>query len=691
MSPEQATGKRVDERSDIFSFGAVLYEMLMGQRAFEGNSIAEILAALLKQEPKSLPSFISPGLAKIILRCLQKDPSHRYQSMADLKVELEDLRETTAPVQTSMGKSRGWIRFILPLAIAALLVYAFYAWREKPSQEPLRAESITTLPGVEEYPSLSPDGNHVVFTWGGYKQDNKDIYVQMIGQGSPLRLTTDPQDDFNPVWSPDGRWIAFLRSQPRGTTGFRQRQLILIAPLGGTERKLRNINSQDFDRSSPYLAWSSESDALLVTDSTGPGRPDALFVVSLETGERRQLTNPESPVLADTSPAISADGSSLVFLRRTSWGFGELHLLPLKKGLVAAGASRRLTSSQLHADNPAWIPFGNEIVFSAKGNLWRLSTAGDKSPIQIPYIGEDGLMPTISRSAPGKPIRLVYVKSFSDRNIWRVETSAAGAPTSHAPVTAISSTKPEFHCQFSPDGGKVAFISERSGEFEIWISDPNGSNAMRLTSMGIRDITWPHWSPDGKLIVFSSAFKGEWDIFIIPAEGGKPRRLTSHPAIDIQPTFSRDGKWIYFASMRSGDYRIWKMSTNGGEAVQVTPNQGRGALESPDRKSIYYHSVSVFAPLWRLPLSGKALPEKVLDRIVWYNYCLVDRGIYYIDQIGNETSIQFFDFSTNKITTVAHNVGEVSPGITATADGKTILYSRVDSSTDDLMLVENFR
>jgi serine/threonine protein kinase len=692
MSPEQAMGKKVDDRSDIFSFGVVLYEMLTGQRVFQGNSVAEILAALLNQEPKPLPSSLSPDLAKIILRCLRKDPSRRYQTMADLKVALEDLLVETSPSnQLVINQTQRGMRFFLALVILAILVFGFYALRTKPLQESFRIESITTLPGAEEFPSLSPDGNHVAFAWSGLKQDNQDIYVQMIGQGSPLRLTTDAYDDYNPVWSPDGRWIAFLRSQSRGTTGLQKRELILIAPLGGPERKLIEINSQDFNRSSPYLAWSSESKSLFVTDSPGVGRPDALYVVSLETGERRQLTTPQPPVLADTSPAVSPDGRSLVFLRRSSWGSGELHLLALKNGNVAMEPSRRLTSAELDADYPAWMANSKEIIFSAQGRLWRLSTARNSQPLRISNIGEDALMPTLTRSDSRKPDRLVYVRSSSDDNIWRVETSTAGAPSSSPPVVAISSTKPDFHCEFSPDGSKVAFVSNRSGEFEIWISNPDGTNAMKLTSMGVPDITWPHWSPDGQLIAFSSASEGEWDIFAIPASGGKPRRLTSHPAIDIHPTFSRDGKWIYFASMRSGDYRIWKMSVNGGEAVRVTPNQGRGALESPDGKSIYYHSVSVFAPLWRLPISGNAPPEKVLDQIVWYNYCLVDRGIYYIDQIGKETRIQFYDFITKTTTTVANNVGNVSPGMTATADGKTILFSRVDSSTDDLMLVENFK
>ena len=694
MSPEQAAGKKVDARSDIFSFGAVLYEMLTGQRAFEGDSLMEMVAAILNQEPKPLPARVPAELTKVILRCLRKDPARRYQTMADLKVALEDLREESAGSgrQVPVQARRRWVWAIWgALLVVAVLVglFVWRPWRTGPPAEPLRAVALTTLPGVEQSPSLSPDGNYVVFTWAGPKQDNPDIYVQQIGSGSPARRTTDSLDDYNPVWSPDGKWIAFLRSQPPAPTGLRSRELRLIPPLGGPERKLADIRSQDFPYA-VYLAWSADSNSLVVTDSPGEGQPDALFVVSFETGEKRRLTNPQQPVRADTSPAISPDGRSLVFLRRTTWGAGELHLLPLGKDLTVAGEPKRLTPVDLRADFPAWMPDGKEIIFSAKGGLWRLAVTGKNTPMRIPYVGEDGLTPTISRAQPGKPARLVYVRSFWDANFWRIETPAPGAPSMSAPVMAIASTKAEYHCQFSPDGRRVAFSSDRSGDTEIWVSDPDGSNAAQLTSTHAQDSNCPHWSPDGQLIAFSSNGEGEWDIYVVPAAGGKSQRLTSHPAIDLCPAFSRDGKWIYFSSTRSGDSRIWKMAATGGDAVQVTPNQGGAVFESPDGGNIYYATVSVVSPVWRLPTSGGE-PVKVLDGVVWFNFCLVEKGAYYIDRFGSETRLQYLNFATGKPTTVARNLGEVTAGLTATPDGRTIIFTRVDSSTDDLMLVEDFR
>jgi serine/threonine protein kinase len=705
MSPEQAVGQPVDARSDIFSFGVVLYEALVGRRPFTGSSDLDVVHAIAHRTADPLPENLPLPLRMVVEKALEKDPADRYQSMRDVVVDFRRLVRQSAEAPPAVATTRGPARarhrrtWVVGLAVlaAVLLVgslFAWRAWRTPAISEPLQAVSLTTLPGVELYPSFSPDGSQLAFTWTGPKQDNQDIYVQLIGSGSPLRLTNDPLHDYDPVWSPDGRWIAFFRGQPTAPTGIRTRELRLIPPLGGPERKLADIRGHDFlglsfNVAATYLAWSSDSKSLVVTDSPGEGQPDALFVVSIDTGEKRRLTNPQSPFAADTNPAISPDGRSLVFLRRT-WGSGALHLVSLGDGVAAAGEPRRLTPPELRADYPVWMPDGNEIIFSAKGGLWRLTVNGEKTPQRVPYAGEDAAMPAISRPQPGKPARLVYVRSFVDSNFWRIEMPAPGAPSVSAPVMAIASTKAEYHLRFSPDGRRVAFLSTRSGEGEIWVAEPDGSNATQVTFMAAQQTMCPYWSPDGQLIAFASNPEGEFDIYVVHAAGGKPRRLTSDPGIDICPTFSRDGKWIYFSSMRSGDYRVWKMPVGGGNAVQVTPNQGGGgAIESPDG-SIYYNSVSVVSPVWRLPASGGE-PIKVVDGVIWFNYSLIDNGMYYIDRLADDTRLQYLNFLSSKTTTVARNLGQVSAGLAASPDGKTILFTRVDSSADDLMLVENFR
>jgi Tol biopolymer transport system component/predicted Ser/Thr protein kinase len=702
MSPEQAEGRSLDARSDVFSFGALLYETLTGARPFAADSWLATLTKVLKEDPTPPGQLarIPIDLEKTVLRCLRKDPARRYQTMADLKVALEDLEGESAsghgPVAVEAGvpsprRRRVWALLLLPALVSA----AFFAWRAlraRPSAEPLRAVALTTFSGVERYPSLSPDGDEVAFSWNGPREDNEDVYVQRIGSGSPLRLTTDPAGDVNPVWSPDDRWIAFLRGNSAGPMSRSRYELRLVPPLGGPERQLAEVRVREVDWPAPaYLAWCPDSSCLVVSDGPVEDEPDALFVVSVETGEKRRLTNPRAPVLADACPAVAPDGRTLVFRRTVSYDIGELHRLPLAEGITAEGDPQTLTTTARNADHPAWVSGSPEILFSARGSLWRLAVFEDDPPARLPFVGEDGGSPSVSTARPGKPSRLVYARSFIDGNIWRLETPAPGAPASSQPAVAISSSRSEVHPNFSPDGRRVAFTSDRSGSWEIWVADPDGGNAVKLTSMDATNTGAPSWSPDGRSIVFGSDQPGQFDLYVIAAEGGKPRRLTTHPAFDQAAIFSRDGRWLYFTSNRTGRFQIWRMPANGGDPIPITRSGGWIAGEAPDGAHLYYIDISQAPkPVWRIPVGGGE-PVKVVDGVVGWFFQAGERGIHYADRPANKTRLRFHDFATGRSTTVAEDLGpiEFTPGVSP--DGRTILYSRVDSTIDDLMLVGNFR
>jgi Tol biopolymer transport system component len=521
------------------------------------------------------------------------------------------------------------------------------------------------------------------------------VYVQQIGAGSPLQLTTDPSNDYSPSWSPDGRTIAFLRRGPAGGKS----EVWLIAPLGGPERKLAEIHPRAALYRADSISWCPDSTCVLVIDSPGSKQADAVFLISLDTGEKRQLTHPQEQV-GDRDPAISPDGRSLIFRRDPTPFSGAFYRLSLKGHTVPDAEAVRLTST-LSAGKPAWTPDGREILFAASGALWRLDAFSGAMPSRLPFVGQDGQTPVVSRTPDGRQ-RLVYLRSFTDLNVWRADTSAPGAPASSAPVAAIVSTRVDAIPNLSPDWRHVTFISDRSGEQEIWLAAPDGSNAVPLTSMGVNP-GFPRWSPDGTLIAFHGDPNARPDVVVVPAAGGKPRILTVNTHYGAFPSFSRDGRWIYFSSVDAGEIGIWKLAVSGGAAVPVTKNVGAIAIESLDGRDLYYvEAVDRPSSVWRLPLAGGA-PTKVLDGVVLGDFDVVEGGIYYIDRVSGEagvfftdrpsgeTRLRYFDLATRRSTTVARNLGVVGPGLSASRDGRTVFFTRADSSIDELMLVDNFR
>ena len=386
MSPEQAEGKKIDARSDIFSFGAVLYQMITGRRAFAGDSHVGTLSKVLNEEPAAPGTFItglSPDVERTILRCLRKDPARRFQTMADLKVAIDDLvtdSSATVPTQPAVSRPAQPWRWVWAIVIPSAIAVAYFRWslRQQPTAPatPMRSVPLTAVPGIKRFPSFSPDGNHVTFTWTGLDRKNQDVYVQQIGAGDPLRLTFAEAADSAPVWSPDGRSIAFLRQTPQ------VQELRLIAPLGGPERKLTEIRPRGYLRA-VTMAWCPDSSCLIVTDGQGGDQADALFVVSTQGGEKRQLMTPPAGAFADNDPAVSPDGKWLAFRRDVAPFSGRLHLVALGNDMTVRGEPRPVTSVLLTAYGPKWIS-NDEILFFAKGALWRMRTAVGSQPERLP-------------------------------------------------------------------------------------------------------------------------------------------------------------------------------------------------------------------------------------------------------------------------------------------------------------------
>ena len=302
MSPEQAMGGQVDARSDIFSFGAMLYEMVTGVRAFAGSSTGETLAAVVRAQP-TRPTEVVPGipadLEKGILRCLRKDPGRRYQHIDDVKVALQEIKEDSESGSSAhvpevprphRGRRIAAVAGVLALAAAA-------AWLLRPQRADnlqMRVAPLTTLPGRESGPTFSPDGEQVAFSWDG------DIYVTIVGSSEIRRLTSDPAGEFWPSWSPDGRQIAFLRRS--SDDHFR---IHIMSSLGGSDQRLSDLPVIGWYQ----LSWSPDGRYLAV-GWTGASESTGIYLIPTLGGEPRRLTQATAPV-SDQAPAFSPDGRRL--------------------------------------------------------------------------------------------------------------------------------------------------------------------------------------------------------------------------------------------------------------------------------------------------------------------------------------------------------------------------------------------
>jgi serine/threonine protein kinase len=691
MSPEQAEGKKVDARSDIFSFGSLLYEMVTGQQAFRGDSKISTLAAIINKEPAALPAETPHDLEKVISRCLRKDPARRFQNMADLKVALEELKEESdsgklSGVTLAAPKPRRravWLAVSLgAIALGAVALY-FLRPTERSAPSSMTAVPLTSYAGYEYSPSFSPDGNQIAFVWDGEKQDNLDICVKLIGPGSPIRITSDPAEDYDPAWSPDGRWIAFVRTLPDAKAGF-----FVIPALGGPERKLAETSSENWYDTLPgsHVAWSADSKWLIIANKPSPAEPSALFCLSVNTGEMRQLTHPPATAM-DSGVALSPDGRTLAFVRTIAWGASDIYLLPLSGELVPQGEPVRLTFEEQWTTHPTWTPDGREIVFSlgtfrGTSNLWKIAVSGrDARPQRVASVGEDGRTPAISR---GPSPRLAYARFQTDVNIWRRDLSVAGKGQPAAKF--IASSRNDCTPRYSPDGKRIAFHSDRSGSIQLWVANEDGSNASQITSQPAFSIGWPAWSPDSQHILFTATVGGQWRVFQVGAMGGEPTPLSEHVS-----GWSRDGRWIY----QSSQFQIWKRPAAGGELRQVTQKTGLFLCESPDGEFVYYCGSTSPPSLWRVPVDGGEETE-VLHAIDHPSNCsITDQGIYFVPVRnpagGGSSVIQLFHLATGKIEVVATLDKDLYYGLTVSPDGRWLLYSQVDQQSCDLMLVENFR
>ncbi|HVP47531.1 MAG TPA: LpqB family beta-propeller domain-containing protein, partial [Bryobacteraceae bacterium] len=323
----------------------------------------------------------------------------------------------------------------------------------------------------------------------------------------------------------------------------------------------------------------------------------------------------------------------------------------------------------------------------------RIVRVAGGQPEQLAGAGENGLLLSISRQSN----RMVYQRSVYDPNIWRIS-----GPRSSQRMTAtqrwIASTQMDIEPQYSPDGRRVVFSSNRSGTAELWTCNSDGAEPVQLTSFGGAAVPGsPRWSPDGQWIAFDAPQSGSTQIFVIGAGGGAPRQMTKGAANHVRPSWSVDGKWIFFGSNRSGSWQVWKIPVQGGDEHQVTQQGGYEAFASPDRTLVYY--VKYQGPgIWSIPAAGGA-ETRAIEKGTVSTWAVAKDGIGYFDwknPTHTHALLMFYSFHNQRSTTLYEFpagtiLDEGNSALSVSPDERWILYTQIDQIGSNLMLVDNFR
>lgn len=604
---------------------------------------------------------------------------------------------TDAPALTSTegpARKRWWMAAAALVLLGA--VWGVARLRTDDRSEPVHLLTATSMPGTEENPSLSPDGNFVAFSWGGAATDaSPDIWIKAV-EGEALRNLTNTPDVMEkyPQFSPDGQYIAFTR-YVKGRPS-----VLKVSALGGAEETIaEGVAEAD---------WTPDGRSLVVVVRTPDGRA-RLVHHTLETGKRRQLTEAPRPFI-EGHPRVSPDGTTVAFVR---WGGARsaLFLVPLSGGEPATLGGWNSGS----IGGLEWTPDGREILVArpttSGRRLVRVKVASPDSEAPVPGIPHGSVNPSVSSLRTGDTYRLAISSGHQDVGLRLVNLQAprlGDTITAHSPFCDAS--RMDTPGRFSPDGRQVAFASDRSGNQQVWVANLDGSALRSVTQLQDAAVSLGSWSPDGRSLAFDATIGDKTHIYRVTVSGGPVTRLTDGTATEIDPEWSRDGRWIYYASNESGTSAIWKVPAGGGARTQLTSELGFEPRESPDGRSIYFidrprsYGLGPVATLKRISVDGGS-SEPVDVPVMPGAWDVTETGIVFIFVAGLGGALDFarapdvlqvYDFVDRRIRTLGTLAFRVGPYganhfLTVSRDGHWAVASHVDRWDRDTFVVDRFR
>ncbi|HWQ03296.1 MAG TPA: protein kinase [Candidatus Nitrosotenuis sp.] len=657
MAPEQLRSQEADARSDVFSFGVVLYEMATGESPFLRESAAHSTAAILRDTPKEVRALApdTPAeLERIIGKALEKEPEYRYQSMEELVSDLKRLRRdmdsgrvsgTVATAPTAPGAAKSWPRSVMIGGVVLVLAAAgWFGWTKfsggKSAPVQYKVTQFTSLPGLEDSPTWSPDGRSLAYVSDAAGQ--LDIYVQQISGGRAIRLTDSDADDAQPAWSPDGSQIAFVSARARTDKRFasilnlgplqlffagRNGDVWVMPALGGTSRRI----AED----AYYPSWSPDGKQL-VYSAMRDGKW-GLWIGSVDGSTAPRLIIDRGQEVV-TQPAWSPDGKWIAYCNAS---FARTRVFVVPSGGDAEGKAKAWTPEESNALMPSWSADGEWLYFTSdRGgamNLWRarFGVTGLSDYEQVTSSVEANLQ---ARPDPTGQ-RVAYSNVRVSLDLWEYDLASKKA------TQLTSETTQEDFGRLSPDGKWLAFFSNRGGSPGIWLRNLQDGSMTQVVAGELQGGGASVWSRDGKTLFFPAGNPPHLWRFdpatgnatkIIAAEGfgtfycispderygvisaaeqgiikvdlisGARATLVKPPAgtQSVNPGCSPDGKWVAYYVQHGNLRSIWVVPLAGGAAQQITSGASEDAHPSfsPDSKLIYF--LRNHQDIYVVPLTG---------------------------------------------------------------------------------------